>query len=127
MRTVAAIALALALLPATVRAIPPPSGSPEWDVLDTPAKRHWVANQFDRLGRKCCDGGDFATVTVRIAGDHYEVKANYPDPQRGIPSGWIAVPDEKIVPLGQDGNPIFTAAAWFYQGRVQCFLNGDGN
>lgn len=128
MRTVAAIALALALLPAPVRAVPPPPGSAAAEQLShlTAEERAWIARQHDRLGRSCCVENEFDFVDVRQDGDKIQVKPKHPDPARGIPNKWVDVPEEKLIDLaGQTGVPD-VVAAWFYQGRVQCMIPGGG-
>lgn len=116
------------LMPLAASAAPPPVGSEDWDALQhfTPQQQTWIATQHDRTGRWCCALGDFAFVDVKSVNGKLMVKARHADPARGIPAGWLKVPEDRLVDLrGQQAIPD-VIAAWYYQGRVQCLLLGGG-
>lgn len=118
----------VAVAPAVGWAVPPPKGTPDADRLDqfTAAEREWIARQHDQVGRWCCDQGDFAFVTLRVVDGQLQAKADHPDAKRGIPEGWLDVPDSKRVDLtGQRSFPD-VVAAWYFNGNVQCIITGAG-
>lgn len=117
----------LAMVDAAV-AVPPPAGTPDAEQLGqfSQEERAWISKQHDQAGRRCCDEGDFAFVTIRDRDGQLEAKANHPDADRGIPEGWLPVPAERHVDLRGQKNTPDVLAAWYYRGKIQCIILGSG-
>jgi hypothetical protein len=120
--------LVSAFLASVAHATPPPAGTPDAEELRqfSDEQRRWIAGQHDQAGRWCCDEGDFAFVEVREHDGHMQARAEHPDARRGIPEGWLDVPDDKRVDLSGQKSVPDVVAAWYYNGRVQCLLSGGG-
>ena len=120
--------LIVAMVPVAAHAVPPPAGSPDALELQqfTADERAWIARQHDQDHHWCCDAGDFAFVEIRDNNGTLEAKAKHPAPERGIPDGWLDVPEGKKVDVSGQRNIPDVVAAWYYQGRIQCIIMGSG-
>lgn len=122
------IVLGVVLVSGTAWAVPPEPGSPAAEELGrySPKEREWISRQHDQVGRWCCTEGDFDFVTVDAQDGKLRAKAKHPDDKKGIPEGWIDVPNDKIVDVRGQHEVPDVIAAWYYQGRIQCILLGGG-
>ena len=101
--------LAVALLLSTPSlAAPPPSGSPQADMMAPYAE--WVRGlKNPNTGQGCCSLSDCRVVEYRLTPEGYEAfidKATFP----GGPDAWVKVPD--YVVLHKDNPTGFAVACW---------------
>lgn len=102
-------------------AAPPPPDSEDYELLHPFAE--WIGKVRNAKQQLCCNIGDGTVVDVRevlgVKQIHFRAFDRFPD----APRGWVDVPDDAIVvESNQSGMPI----AWWYQGRVRCFLDTSG-
>lgn len=124
MRLATAIALLTLLEPCW--AAPPPPGSEDAEILGAFAQ--WIRVQHGVDGRWCCDISDGRPLhddEIRRNGDAIEVFVSrahwFTAPEPGV---WMTVPVSARI---HTPNPVGIPIVWFYDGRVWCFIDGNGS
>lgn len=118
------LALSLILTPLQAFAAPPPKGSEDAQLMA--GFESWFTSQSSDLSGWCCDISDGRplaeselrrqgnTLSVFVSKHHWD---SAPEPGR-----WYPVPTGAII---HKPNPVGVPIAWFYAGRIWCFIDGN--
>jgi len=73
----------------------------------------------------CCDLADCRTVRYRIEGDHFQAFIGGDFPRwSNPPYKWLDVPGANV--LHRADNPTGEGVACWFEGKVVCFIEGNG-
>ncbi len=103
--------------------MPTPAEPPEGA---DPAFAPWFRSlRQPRTNQSCCDMADCRTVQYRTAGDHFQAFIGNEFPRwSNAPNAWVDVPNENV--LHRLDNPTGEGIACWFEGRVLCFIEGNG-
>ena len=120
-RLLIALIVAAALSPPPAGAAPPPPGSEDYELLHPFAD--FIGRVRNTKRQLCCNIADGTVVDDREVDGRAQIRFRAFDRFPDAPRGWIDVPeDAAVVERNDTGLPV----AWWFQGRVRCYLKPSG-